>query len=329
MGRKQQALVEVAEARDRMRRLAEPPTSGELPGVIPSTVRERILGTGRDCALAFGRWRDALDFGAEIQESQRQRRASGPELTRVRLFDAYPLIRLRRLAEAAELLVECQQVFEDNDDFGNLSHVFTERADLESELGHADAAVRFARSALRMTYTRTIPDPIADAHQRLALYLRAVGGPQAEQQAHWLAAALLRRLSDEDRALDDLMLYAPRGLRVGHGPRRQPGTAGPPPRSLADLIDVAEQTGGVHLAELIAAIEPDQDTVTRALTAILDSAARQGAAAAIFRAQGRQLFEDLGGYELASNPDVVSLVNRFRGWLGSGTNQEQSPGPGS
>jgi hypothetical protein len=318
MGRKEQVLVEVAGVRDRMRRLAESPTSGELPGVVPSAVRERILGIGRDCALAFRRWPDALDFGAEIQASQRQRRASLPELMRVRVFDAYPLIRLRRLTEAAKLLVECQQVLEDNDDFGNLSHVFTERADLESELGHADAVVRFARSALRMTYARTIPAPIADAHQRLARYLRAVDGPPEEQQAHWLAAALLHRLSGEDRALGDLMLSAPRGLRVGHAPRRQPGTAGPPPRSLSDLIDIAEQTSGVHLAELIATVEPDQEAVIRALTAILDSAAHQGPAAAAFRTQTRQfLFEGLGGYELASNPDVVSLVNRFRRWLGS------------
>jgi hypothetical protein len=328
MGRKEQAIVEVADVRDRMRRLAAAPTSGELPGVVPSAVRERILGIGRDCALAFRRWPDALDFGAEIQESQRQRRASRAELTRIRLFDAYPLIRLRRLTEAAELLVECQQVFEGNDDFGNLSHVFTERADLESELGHADAAVRFARSALRMTYTRTIPVAIADAHQRLARYLRTVGGPAEEQQAHWLAAALLHRLSGEDRAVDRLMLVVPRGLRVGHG-RRQPGIAGPPPRSLADLIDIAEQTSGVHLAELIASIEPDSGTVIRTLAAILDSAAGQGPAAASLREQARGfLFDQLGGYELASNPDVVSLVNRFRGWLGSQADQNRTPEQG-
>jgi hypothetical protein len=315
MGQREQALVEVAGERDRMRRLAAAPTSGELPGVVPSTVRERILGIGRDCALAFRRWPDALDFSLEIQQSQRQRRAPRPELLRIRLFDAYPLIRLRRLTQAAELLVECQQVFEDDDDFGNLSHVFTERADLEEALGHADAAVRFARSALRMTYTRTIPAPIAEAHQRLARYLRAVGGPAEEQQAHWLAAALLHRLSGEDRAVDRLMLVVPRGLRVGHEPRHQPGTAGPPPRSLADLIDIAEQTSGVHLAELIASIEPDS--------------AGQGPAAASLREQARGfLFDQLGGYELASNPDVVSLVNRFRGWLGSQANQNRTPEEG-
>jgi hypothetical protein len=328
MGRREQALVEVTGERERMRRLAAAPTSGELPGVVPSAVRERILGTGRACALAFGRWPDAIGLSAEIQESQRQRRASRPEIAGVRLFDAYPLIRLRRLTEAAELLVECQQVFEDNHDFGNLSHVFTERADLESELRHADAAVRFARSALRMTYTRTIPDPIADAHQRLARYLRAAGGQPEEQQAHWLAAALLRRLGDRDRALDDLMFYAPRGLRVGRATGRQPGAPGPPPRSLPDVIDIAEQTSGVHLAELIAAIEPDSGTVIGTLTAILDAAAGQGSTAASFRAQARGLFGELGGYELASNPDVVSLVNRFRGWLGSRASQYRTPEDG-
>ena len=125
------------------------------------------------------------------------------------------------------------------------------------------------------------------------------------------------------------MIFAPRGLRVGRGPRRQPVAAGPPPYSLADLIDSAEQTGGVHLAELIAAIEPDMDTVIRALTAILDSAAGQGPAVAIFRAQARQfLFEDLGVYELASNPDVVSLVNRFHGLAGVPGRPEQDAGEG-
>ena len=248
---------------------------------------------------------------------------------RVRLFDAYPLIRLRRLTPAAELLVECQQVFEDNDDFGNLSHVFTERADLEGALGHADAAVRFARSALRMTYTRTIPTPIADAHHRLADYLGRVGGTPEEQQAHWLAAALLHRLSGGDRTLDRLMLSVPRSLRVGPGPRRQPGSAGLPPRTLADLIGITEQTSRVHLAELITAIEPDQETVSRALAAILDSAASRGPAAASLREQARGfLFEELGGYELASNPDVVSLVSRFRGWLGSHADQNRTPEEG-
>jgi tetratricopeptide (TPR) repeat protein len=327
-GRKEQVLVEIADARDRMRRLAEAATNGELPCVRPWTVREEILGTGRDCAVEFRRWPEALELGAEIQDSQRQRRASGPELARTRLFDAYPLVQLGRLTEAAGVLVECQQVFENNGDTSYLSQVFIGRANLEATLGHADAAVRLARSALRMTYTRTLPELIADAHKALAHYLRKAGGPTEEQQAHWLAAALVYRLGGEDRALDKLMVAPPRGLRVGRDPRRQSGIAGPPPRTLAELIDAAEQTSGVHLAELLTAIEPDAGTVTCALTEILDSAAGQGPAAASRRAQGASLFESLGGYELASNPDVVSLVNRFRGWLGSQANRKNRPEEG-
>jgi len=112
-------------------------------------------------------------------------------------------------------------------------------------------------------------------------------------------------------------------------PARRRRPAGPPPRALADLIDIAEQTSGVHLAELIATIEPDQEAVIRALTAILDSAAGQGPDPASFRVQARRFwFERLGGCELASDPDVVSLVNRFRSRLGSQANQNSTPEKG-
>lgn len=328
MDRNQQMLAEMTGVRDRMRRLTEENTSGELPSIVPWAVRERILRTGRACALAFGKWQEALDTGAEIHGSQRRRGASRHELAVTRLFDAYPLIRLRRLTEAARLLVECQQVFEDEGDTGNLSHVFTERADLEAALDHGDDAVRFARSALRMTYTKTIPDPIADAHQRLAGYLRNVGGPTEEQQAHWLAAALVYRLDAKKRARDNLMLSMPPGLRADRGLRLQPGIADPHPWTLAEVIDAVEQTSGVHLAELITAMEPDANIVTRTLTAILDSAAGPGFAAAAVRASGRQLFANFGGYELATDPGIASLVNRFRRWAGSQDNQEQKPEAG-
>jgi hypothetical protein len=329
MERNEQVLAEMTGVRDRMRRLTEEDTSQELPSIVPWAVREQILDTGRACALAFSKWQEALNIGAEIQDSQCRRGASRHELAITRFFDAYPLIRLRRLTEAARLLVECQQVFEDKGDTGNLSHVFTERADLDAALGHADEAVRFARNALRMTYTKTIPDPIADAHQRLARYLGTVGGPPEEQQAHWLAAAVLYRLGGKDHALDDLMLSAARGLRGGRGPWHQPGIADPHPWTLAELIDAAEQTSGVHLAELITVMEPDADTVTRTLTAILDSAAGQGPATAAIRASGRQLFANFGGYEVATDPGVASLANRFRRWLGSQADQERKPEAGS
>jgi hypothetical protein len=329
VGRNEQVLAEMIGVRDRMRRLTEENTSQELPSIVPWAVREQILDTGRACALAFSKWQEALNIGAEIQDSQRRRSAPRHELAITHFFDAYPLIRLRRLTEAGRLLVECQQVFEDEGDTGNLSHVFTERADLDGALGHADDAVRFARSALRMTYTKTIPDPIAAAHQRLARYLGDLGGPPEEQQAHWLAAGLVYRLGGMDHALDDLMLSAPPGLSAGQGLWRQPGIADPHPRTLAAMIDAAEQTSGVHLAELITAMEPDADIVTRTLTAILDSVAGQGPATAAIRASGRQLFANFGGYELATDSGAASFANRFRRWLGSQADQEQKPEAGS
>jgi CHAT domain/AAA ATPase domain len=326
MRRREQVLAEMAGVRDRMRRLPEENPRGEHPSIVPWAVREPILDTSRDCALAFGKWQVALDIGAEIQDSQRRRGASPRELARARFFDSYPLIRLRRLSEAARLLVDCQQVFGDQGDTGNLSHVFSARADLERALGHPDDAVRFARSALRLTYTRTIPDPIADAHQRLARYLRDAGASPEEQQAHWLAAVLLYRLGT-DQAPDFIMLSTPPGLRDGRGQRRQPDIADPHAWSVGEVIETAEQTSGVHLAELITAMEPDAATVARALTAILDSAAQAFVTAAI-RAWGSQLFGTFGGYELATAPGTASLVNRFRRWLGSQPDQDQPPEAG-
>ncbi len=327
MRRREQVLAEMTAVRDRMRRLPEENAGGEHPSIVPWAVREPILDTNRDCALTFGKWQEALDIGAEIHNSQRRRGASAHKLAIARFFDFYPLIRLRRLSEAARLLVECQQVFEDRGDTGNLSHVFSARAELERVLGHPDDAVRFARTALGLTYTRTIPDAIADAHQRLARYLRGVGASPEEQQAHWLAAVLLYRLGT-DQAPDFIMLSVPPGLRGGRGQRRQPDIADPHPWSVGEVIETAEQTSGVHLAELITTMEPDATTVDRTLTAILDSTGQALATAAI-REWGSQLFATFGGYELATAPGTASLVNRFRRWLGSEPDQDQPPEVGA
>lgn len=312
-----------------MSRLTEEKASAELPCIVPWAVREQILDTARSSAQAFGKWQEALNAGAEILDSQRRRGASRHALAVTRQFDAYPLIRLRRLTEAGRLLQDCQQAFEDEGNAGNLAHVFLERADLEAALNHADSAVRYARSALRLTYKTAIPEPIEAAHQGLAWHLRNVGGPAEEQQAHWLAAALLNGLSGKNRVADELMLRTPAGLRGDRPARFLPNTTDPHRWTLAEVTEVTEQTSGVHLAELIAAMEPDRDTVTRALTAILETAAGRGAAAATVRASGRQLFATLGGYELASDPGVASLVNRFRLWLESQADQEQNPEAGS
>jgi CHAT domain/AAA ATPase domain len=325
MERYPQVLAELSDVRERLRRLTGEETNGELPSIVPSAVREQVLDTARLCAMVSGKWQAALNADAEILDSQRQRGASRHERAIARLFDAYPLIRLRRFTEAAAALVECQQAFEDEGDTANLSHVFTGRADLEATLDHADNAVRFARSALRMTYTRTIPDAIAAAHQRLAVYLRKARAPAEEQQAHWLAAALLSRLSGRSGGAGELMHWAPHGLRDGRPLWFLPGVTDLHPWTVARVTDTVEQTRGIHLAELITAIEPDADTVARELTAILELATGPAGPAAAVRATGRQLFGNLGGYGLAADPLVSQLANRFHRWLEAKADQEHQP----
>ena len=123
----------------------------------PWNVREVILGTGRASAQALGRWQQCLDLNAEITASKRQRGVGLDEITRTRFNDAVPLIDLGRLAEAGQLLRECQQVFEDHADTTHLAMVLSTRAILEDALGHRDAAAEFERTAIRLGYAR--PDP--------------------------------------------------------------------------------------------------------------------------------------------------------------------------
>ena len=79
----------------------------------------RRSASGSSVSGATAPWRSG-DGRMHSTSAPRFKKASAsaarprPSSLRSRFFDAYPLIRLRRLTEAAELLVECQQVFEDN-----------------------------------------------------------------------------------------------------------------------------------------------------------------------------------------------------------------------
>jgi tetratricopeptide (TPR) repeat protein len=270
MGEHERVLAETAGLRTRM---------GELPGrpagdepASPWNVREFILGTGRGSALALGRWQQCLDLNAEILASKRQRGAGVHELTRFRSNDAVPLIRLGRLAEAGELLRACQQVFEDHRDTTRLARVLGTRADLEDELGHRDAAVDFARTAIRLRYARPEPRDIAISHHNLAYYLRVAGGDPAAQRAHRLAAALIYRLAGMAHDLAGTLRELAAEFRAAPAAGAGSG-AGQLPATLAEVIRVAGQTDGVHLGDLITALEPDPQAAEDALAQILHRAA--------------------------------------------------------
>ena len=264
MGEHEQVLAEIADLRTQMRELPARPGGNELAN--PWNVREFILDTNYFSAVALGRWQQCLDLTAEMLASKRQRGAGVHEIIRVRFGGAGPLIRLGQLAEADQLLRECQQVFEDHHDTTRLARVFSARADLEDALSQREAAADFERTSIRLSYARPESRDIAISHHNLATYLHKAGGDGVAQRAHRLAAALIRRLTGMTHDLARTQRALAAELSEDNGTGRLPAT-------VAEVIEVAEQTDGVHLGELIAALEPDAQAAEDALAEILRTAA--------------------------------------------------------
>jgi tetratricopeptide (TPR) repeat protein len=243
-----------------------PARRGANDPAIPWNVREFILNTGHDSALAMGDLQRCLGLNAEIAASMRQRGAGEHEVTGIRYNDAGPLIRLGRLAEAGRLLAECQRVFEDHANAPMLARVLSTRASLEDELGHRQAAADLQRVALRLRYPRLEPRGIAVGHHNLANYLGLLGGDRAGQRAHRLAAALIRQLSGMAHDLAGTVRVLAAELRDGDPAARLPAT-------VAQVVAAAELTEGVRLGALLAALQPDPQAVEEALAEILRAAA--------------------------------------------------------
>jgi hypothetical protein len=264
MGENRQVLDETSTLREQMNQL--PPIKGSNETIEPWNVRETILDTGRHSALALGEWQQALDLNAAALASDRARGAGAYEIARFQFSDYGPLLRLGRLDEAEALLAGCQQVFEDHADIRQLAKVFGARADLESQRGNLAAALAFEQTAIRYGYARPDPRDIAARHHNLASYLRQAGSDSAAQRAHRLAAALIYQLTGMAHDLADT-------VRVLAGELRQDPTGRHLPGTLGEVIESAEQTEGVHLGQLITALQPDTQAAEAALTQILDTAA--------------------------------------------------------
>ena len=262
MGENQQVLDEISSLLTRIDKLPSQPAANDT--VDPWNVREAILGTGRSSALALKEWQQALDFNQAAVASKRARGASAYELARFMYNDYAPLIRLGRLDDAEQLLARCQQVFEDNDDLAELGKVLTARADLEDERGNLAGALTFQQTGIRYSYLRRDLDMAGD-HHNLANYLWKAGSDPAAQRAHRLAAALIRQLSGMTHELAGSCAVLASELREADR-QHLPGT-------VPEVIAVAEQTEGVKLGEVIAALAPDPQDAAAALTQILDTAA--------------------------------------------------------
>ena len=294
MGQHRQVLNETSELQARLNQLPARPGSNER--VSPWNVRETILNTGRNSAQELGEWQQCLVLNAEILASQRQRGVGEHGITRTWYNDAWPLIRLGRLAEAGHLLRECQQVYEDHRDIPGLAQVLAARAELEHRLGHRDTALDLGRIALRLSYARPDPRDIAASHYSLATYLGAAGAGPDARCAHWLAAALIYRLTGMTYRLADTQ-------RAMVGDMRDTGGASGLPATLAEVIDVTGRTEGVRLDELITALQPDVRAAEAALAGILRAAADLPPAAGAAIGQQLQQWE----------PVIAAIVAASRG----------------
>jgi tetratricopeptide (TPR) repeat protein len=264
MGEHARVLAETETMRAAMDAL--PARRDASENVNPWNVREAVLNTGWFSAVAIEDWQQCLNLNAEIAASERQRGAGTHEITGTRLNDARPLIELGRLGEAARLLAECQQVFEDHADTAALARVLTNRASLEDALGRRQAAADLARAALRLAYAQPEAEGIAIVHHNLALYLGRLGADRAGQRAHRLAAALVFWLSGMAHDLA-------RTVRVLAAELRGDEAAAALPATVMQVIATAEVTEGVRLGALLAALQPDPQAVEAALAEILRAAA--------------------------------------------------------
>ena len=164
------------------------------------------------------------------------------------------------------MLRECQQVFEDHQDFSYLASVFYGRAELEDELGHRDTAVQFGRTALRLRYNyHRDPAAIATDHYNLAIYLRKLGAEPVEHRAHRLAAGLIAGLAGMADQLRGTIDGLAADLHDDIGPSQVPG-------SLAEVTYWVEETDGVRFGALVASLATDPGGAETLLGEILAAA---------------------------------------------------------
>ena len=151
---------------------ARPPRADEA--ARPWNFREGILNVAHASALSTGAWQQCLELNAEAIASKRDRGAAEHELIRFRFNDTGPLIQLGRLAEAKQLLLECQRLFEEHGDMTRLARVFSTRARWRTASGTSRRPPTW-RGLGSGWIRRLEPQGIAIGHHNLANYLRKDG----------------------------------------------------------------------------------------------------------------------------------------------------------
>ncbi|MEO3744701.1 CHAT domain-containing protein [Plantactinospora sp. B5E13] len=250
-GRYQEVLDQIEELLTRLDTLPVEPDRAER--VHPFNVREATLDVAFDAACGLADWEGALAFHRRRLDSMRARGADPYHLARM-AFNGYgPLSRLRRFAEAEELLLHCMAIFEAVDDIYRLGVVAAARADLEDARGRAGEAVARSQTALRLLYQRPEPGHLAVSHFNLANYLsRAAGQSPADVVAHRLAAALLEGASGRSGGYQESVTWLAQEL-AEYGEAMLPG-------DLTELTARVEDVPGVRFGAVLAALisEPER-----------------------------------------------------------------------
>ena len=260
LGQNSRVLAEARKLRDQMDTL--PAVPGTEDGYTTSWhVRETLLENGHIAAQRLAQWTDTLEWNAARLAGKHTRHATSADIARTRFNDYFPLLRLGRIAEALELLLDCRQVFEDADDRQMLGKTLSALADAEDERGHGAAAIQLERDALRYKYLANDLNDIVTSYHNLGNYLRRHARQPVAAYASHLASGLIERLMGiQDQA----------SVRAAANDLRALGSV--PIASVADLCRQLGDIPGTDLPGLIAKLSTDPQTAERTLRNLLAQA---------------------------------------------------------
>lgn len=279
-GRLEEVLAAVTEHRATMATLSDTSDGGtgeDTGGTVAAwAVREFILSLGAVAAHDLGRWPEALELNAAIQQSQEDRGASAEDQAVTWFNDYGPLLRLGRVQQARELLHKCRGAFGRAGNLTMMGNTLSALADADAHLGDLKHAVAQETNALQIKYRGSDPEAIAVSHYNLANYLQA-GQEWQAVWAHRLAAAIIRYQIESPRLTTSLGSI---GRLVG----RQ--TEASAPLTFNDVCQLVTDLSEVRFAELFATL-PDRvdsgqaaiDEVMRLTAEVRDSTIQESVAA--------------------------------------------------
>jgi CHAT domain-containing protein len=262
MGKASQVLAEFRRLREHVDGLAA--IRGPNEYADPWRAREMLFEIGREAALRLDRWQHALDLNAPVLASMHDRSAPAAEIARARFNNCCPLLRLDRVEEALDLLLDCRRIFRDVHDIRMLGRTIATLADAEDERGHGEVAIRLARDALRYGYLAGDLVEIARHYHDLGTFLARNSRQPALALANHLAAGLICTIAAAD-GIDIALHDAARDLFVF-------GTDAEPPTDVADLCRKIGDIPGTDLVGLFARLSPDPETAERTLRELIAQA---------------------------------------------------------